>query len=226
MDPASAERKRCCWATKSEAEARYHDEEWGRPTFDSTSLFELLVLEGAQAGLSWSTILAKRAGYRRAFAGFDVDAMRELRVDELLADAGIVRHRGKIEAALRNASVVRGLDVSFADYVWGFVERHNARAGDRTPLICRASPGAIAQSSNALSVVMSADMKRRGFGFVGPTTCYSFMQACGMVNDHEPECWAYADVVARYGGRPSGGDAEPQAAEPARKKGKTVRKRK
>jgi DNA-3-methyladenine glycosylase I len=168
----------------------YHDDEWGVPTHDDHELFELLTLEGAQAGLSWSTILNKREGYRAAFAGFDVTRVArfgERDVERLVGDASIVRHRGKIESTVMNAQ--RILEVqdelgSFDAYVWSFV--------DGAPVVGswkhqRDLPSVTAQSS-----ALSRDLKRRGFRFVGPTTVYAFMQAAGLVDDHVTTCFRWS----------------------------------
>jgi DNA-3-methyladenine glycosylase I len=167
----------------------YHDDEWGVPTHDDAQLFELLTLEGAQAGLSWRTILNKRDGYRRAFAGFDprrVAAYTERDVGRLLDDAGIVRHRGKIESTIGNAQ--RVLEVqddcgSFDALVWSFVEGAPIVGGwTRLGDLPSATPQATA---------LSRELKRRGFRFVGPTTVYAFMQAAGLVDDHVVTCFRY-----------------------------------
>jgi DNA-3-methyladenine glycosylase I len=163
-------------------EAAYHDAEWGRPSRDDTHLFELLNLEGAQAGLSWNTILKKRDGYRQCFDGFD--AKRIVKYDAkkkaaLLKDARIVRHRQKIEAVVGNAAAFLAVQKefgSFAEYCWSFVGGKPLIAGGKN----RPTP-----ESNALS----KDLKKRGFRFVGPTTVYAFMQAVGMVDDHDPRCF-------------------------------------
>jgi DNA-3-methyladenine glycosylase I len=171
---------------------RYHDEVWGVPERDPHALFELLILEGAQAGLSWSTILAKQAGYRRAFAGFDpvaVAAFGDDDVERLMADAGIVRNRAKITAAIGNARAWTSIDDPVA-YLWGFVDGRpvqNAFA-DLSDL-----PG-----STPVSSEMSRELKKRGFRFVGPTVCYAFMQAAGLVNDHLTDCFRRSEV-ARLG---------------------------
>jgi DNA-3-methyladenine glycosylase I len=191
---AEDRRPRCEWGVSSDPlYLAYHDEEWGVPSRDDRHLFELLVLEGAQAGLSWSTILRKREGYRRAFAGFDPRAVAGFDardVERLLGDPGIVRNRLKVESAVDNAR--RVLEVqdeagSFADYVWGFV--------DGQPIV----PGWRAVSDipaeTAESRAMSKDMKRRGFRFVGPTVCYAFMQAVGLVNDHVVDCFRYEELT-------------------------------
>lgn len=185
---------RCGWATGA-PEIRYHDEEWGVPLHDDTRLFEFLVLEGAQAGLSWSTILRKRPAYRVAFAGFDPEAVarygaRDVR--RLLADAGIVRNRAKIEAAVANARAfleARREHGSFDAYVWRFV-------GGR-PLQSAWRSFADVPAETDVSRAMSRDLKSRGFGFVGPTICYAFMQATGMVNDHTVGCFRRAELRAR-----------------------------
>jgi DNA-3-methyladenine glycosylase I len=168
----------------------YHDDEWGVATHDDEALFELLTLEGAQAGLSWRTILDKREGYRAAFAGFDparVAAFDQRDVDRLLADAGIVRHRGKIESTIGNAQ--RILEVqrdcgSFDAYVWSFV--------DGTPVVGTWKRTGDLPSSTSVSTALSRDLKRRGFRFVGPTTVYAFMQAAGLVDDHVASCFRRA----------------------------------
>ncbi len=165
----------------------YHDDEWGTPSHDDRHLFELLTLEGAQAGLSWSTILGKREGYRRAFAEFDpvaVARFTEADVDRLLADPGIVRNRAKIQSAISNAGCVLAVQKeagSFDAYLWAFV------AG--APIVNAWRSLAELPAETAESRALSKDLKRRGFRFVGPTTCYAFMQAVGMVNDHMMECF-------------------------------------
>jgi len=170
----------------------YHDEEWGVPSHDENHLFEMLTLEGAQAGLSWSTILHKREGYRRAFAGFDVDRVARFdarKVERLLTDPGIVRNRLKVAATVANARAirtVRGELGSLDAYLWTFV-------GGR-PIRNRWSSLGEIPSETAESRAMSKDLKRRGFRFVGPTVCYAFMQATGMVNDHETSCFRYRQV--------------------------------
>jgi DNA-3-methyladenine glycosylase I len=182
---------RCPWVPEEIPEyLAYHDEEWGVPSHDDRHLFELLVLEGAQAGLSWLTILRKREGYRRAFAGFDVEAVArfgEHDVERLLGDAGIVRHRGKIEAAVANARAALELD-SLDGFLWSFV-------GDE-PIQNRWRKLGEIPAETAESKAMSKELKRRGFRFVGPTTCYAFMQAAGLVNDHTVDCFRYREVAA------------------------------
>jgi DNA-3-methyladenine glycosylase I len=170
----------------------YHDEEWGVPSHDDRHLFELLTLEGAQAGLSWSTILRKREGYRAAFAGFDPSAVAgftERDVERLLGDPGIVRNRGKVESAITNAR--RVLEVqdergSLDAYLWDFV--------DGVPIRNRWRTLGELPAETPLSRDLSKDLKRRGFRFVGPTTVYAFMQAVGMVSDHTVDCFRFAEL--------------------------------
>ena len=175
---------RCPWAGADPLMIAYHDHEWGRPVHDDRVLFEFLILEGAQAGLSWQTILRKREGYRRLFAGFDPAAIARFgpaQVDALLADASIVRHRGKIEAAVANAQAMRELHRgggSLDALVWRFAPAPRPR---RRTL---AEVPAKTPESDALSKALKA----RGFKFVGSTTCYAFMQACGLVDDHLATC--------------------------------------
>ncbi|MGF6596472.1 DNA-3-methyladenine glycosylase I [Paraburkholderia sp. GAS448] len=176
---------RCNWAT-SEALAQYHDTEWGVPSRNDQHLFEMLVLEGAQAGLSWSTILNKREGYRRAFADFNIDKVAGFtpkQIDALVLDAAIVRHRGKLESAVTNARAVQQIQAehgSLANFVWSFV--------DQTPLQNNWASYKEAPASTEISDALSKALKRYGCKFVGTTICYSFMQAIGMVNDHEQTC--------------------------------------
>jgi DNA-3-methyladenine glycosylase I len=193
-------RRRCAWAVAAPDYVRYHDEEWGRPVTDDRGVYERLVLEGFQSGLSWLTILRKREGFRAAFANFEIEVVAgfgEGDVERLLGDAGIVRHRGKIEAAIQNARAAAALDGSLAELVWSFAParpRPAPRAMDELP--------ALTPESSALS----KELKRRGFGFVGPTTAYAAMQACGVVNDHLAGCWARAQVESALRGLSSPGD--------------------
>jgi DNA-3-methyladenine glycosylase I len=196
-----AARRRCSWA-KGDLDVRYHDREWGVPLRDDGRLFELLILEGAQAGLSWSTILKRREGYRQALDGFDpakiarYDAARRRR---LLADARIIRHRAKIDATVANAHAflaVQREHGSFAAYLWGFVDG----APIQGRVTARQPPPVQTDASRALS----RDLKRRGFRFVGPTICYAFMQAAGLVNDHARECFRRAEVARLARGVRSG----------------------
>jgi DNA-3-methyladenine glycosylase I len=192
--------RRCHWA-RGEPEIAYHDREWGVPLRSDRRLFELLVLEGAQAGLSWSTVLRRRDGYRRAFAGFDptrVARFTPAAVERLLRDPGIIRHRGKIESAVRNARAflaVRREHGTFAAYLWSFV-------GDRPVQSCRRSSRQV-PAETAASRQLSRDLRRRGFTFTGPTICYALMQAAGLVNDHVTSCFRHAEVrrLARDAGR-------------------------
>jgi DNA-3-methyladenine glycosylase I len=189
-------RRRCWWGDSSEDYRRYHDEEWGRPVTDDRGLYERMVLEGFQSGLSWLTILRKRENFRAAFAGFDIDAVArfgEHDVARLLADAGIVRHRGKIEAAIANAVAARAMQgdgESLAELIWSYApsgRRRAPRSLDDLP--------AVTPESTALS----KELKKRGFRFVGPTTAYATMQACGIVNDHLAGCWVRAEVDTARG---------------------------
>jgi DNA-3-methyladenine glycosylase I len=170
----------------------YHDEEWGVPSHDDRHLFEMLVLQGAQAGLSWATILNKRENYRRAFDGFDIHKVArygEADISRLIADAGIVRNRAKIEAAIGNARAtlaVRDEFGSFDAYIWRFVGGTPRRNAFRSL--------AELPASTPESEAMSKDLKKLGFSFAGSTICYAFMQAVGMVNDHEVTCFRYDEV--------------------------------
>ncbi len=185
--------RRCAWVEGGDAlMSEYHDREWGVPSFDDRHLFEMLSLEGAQAGLSWSTILRKRDGYRRAFAGFDPASVARLgraRIRALLRDPGIVRNRAKVESVVSNARAVLALQDEFgslAAYLWRFV--------DGKPLQSRRRGLSSLPAETAESRAMSKDLLRRGFRFVGPVTCYAFMQAVGMVNDHEVRCFRHGEI--------------------------------
>jgi len=185
--------KRCEWSAGSDLEISYHDQEWGNPLHDDQKLFEFILLEGAQAGLSWTTILRKRENYRKAFDGFDaakIARYREARTRKLMEDAGIVRNRLKIASAVGNAKaflkVVKEFG-SFDSYIWGFVE------GTPKQNQWKQMSDIPAQTDEA--VAMSKDLKQRGFNFVGPTICYAFMQATGMVNDHLTSCFRYREVA-------------------------------
>jgi DNA-3-methyladenine glycosylase I len=196
--------ERCWWGAGQDPDyVRYHDQEWGRPVGDDVRLFEKLVLEGFQSGLSWLTILRKRERFRAAFAGFDPERVArfgDADVARLLADAGIVRHRGKIEAAIHNARCCLDLvedEGSLAAYVW----RHEPDRSDPEP-DTRTDWSYPVASVTATSTRLSKDLKRRGWRFVGPTTVYAFMQAMGLVNDHVPGCHArVACETARAGFR-------------------------
>src|SRR6266446_5692384 len=181
--------QRCGWP-KSELSIAYHDREWGAPVHDDRKLFEFLILEGAQAGLSWETILRKRENYRKAFDNFDarkIAAFDKQKVKSLLADSGIVRNRLKINAAIQNAKAFLATQQEFGSfdaYVWRFVNGKPIKRKRGVPVL------AYTLESDALS----RDLIRRGFKFVGATICYSFMQAIGMVNDHDRSCFRYREV--------------------------------
>jgi DNA-3-methyladenine glycosylase I len=178
--------RRCAWVPESDAlYVAYHDQEWGVPSRDPRHLFEMLVLEGAQAGLSWSTILRKREGYRRAFKDFEPHRVARLDPEELLRDAGIVRNRLKVESAISNARAWLGEDDPVG-LLWSFV------GGE--PKINRWRTLAEVPAETDESKAMSKELKRRRFRFVGPTICYAFMQACGLVNDHTTDCFRYAEI--------------------------------
>jgi DNA-3-methyladenine glycosylase I len=182
-------RERCEWSTSNALYIEYHDTEWGVPQRDPTRLFELLVLEGAQAGLSWSTILNKRDGYRRVFAGFDpvaIAAFDDADVERCLADPGIVRNRAKVNAAVGNARAWLELDDPVG-LLWSFVRDQ--------PIQNHWTEVSQVPASTADSEAMSKDLKRRGFRFVGPTICYALMQSCGLVNDHVTSCFRYTEVA-------------------------------
>jgi DNA-3-methyladenine glycosylase I len=186
--------KRCPWA-KTDLYVRYHDTEWGVPVHDDRLLFEFLILEGAQAGLSWETILNKRENYRRAFDQFEpalIARYGPAKRKGLLADAGIVRNRLKIEAAIQNAKIFLAVQDEFGTfdrYLWAFVGNEPKK---NTWKSMKDVPAKTPESD-----AMSKDLKRRGFKFVGSTICYALMQAVGMVNDHLVECFRYADLSAR-----------------------------
>lgn len=174
---------RCSWSANDPEYRRYHDEEWGTPQHDPRALYEKLCLEGFQAGLSWITILRRRPAFREAFHGFDpqrVAAMGEAEVEQLLQDARIIRHRGKIEATISNAKAVLALDVPLEELMWGFAPT----AARRRPREWADIPAVTAEST-----ALSKELRRRGFRFVGPTTMYALMQATGMVDDHLEGCF-------------------------------------
>jgi len=191
MNRASVEKHRCPWA-KSDLDMAYHDTEWGVPVYDDRLLFEFLILEGAQAGLSWATILKKRESYRDAFDQFDpvrVAKYGEKKRTSLLANAGIVRNRLKIDAAIQNAKmflVVQNEFGTFAEYIWGFVSHEPQQNAWKS---VKEVPAKTPESD-----AMSKDLKQRGFKFVGSTICYAFMQATGMVNDHLVGCFRYREL--------------------------------
>lgn len=188
---SSAAQLRCAWPTDDEQYIEYHDCEWGRPTTDSTRLFEKICLEGFQSGLSWITILRKRENFRAAFGRFDpetVAAFDQADIDRLLGDAGIIRHRGKIEATINNARRMVELveaEGSFVDWIWGWAVVEPERTDDR-------EVPALTERSTELS----KELKRRGWTFVGPTTVYAFMQSEGLTNDHDDDCFVHDECEA------------------------------
>lgn len=191
--------QRCGWVTQDPLYIAYHDDEWGVPERKKQKLFEMICLEGQQAGLSWITVLKKRENYRQAFHQFDpqkVAAMTEEDVERLVLDAGIIRHRGKIQAIIGNARALLAMEANgepFSDFIWSFV-------GDQ-PEITRAATLAEIPASTPVSDALSKALKKRGFKFVGSTICYAFMQACGLVNDHIIPCMCHP-----------GGPDDPQVA--------------
>ena len=192
---AAAEPRRCPWGTSgNDAYLRYHDEEWGAPVRDDRVLFEFLVLESAQAGLAWATILNKRAGYARAFAGFDparVARFNRRSVERLVGDASIVRNRLKIESTITNARLFLELQAqqgTFSDYLWSFV--------DGVPVQNRWRRQSQVPATTPLSDAISKDLKRRGFRFVGSTIVYAYLQATGVVNDHIVGCFRHKECAA------------------------------
>jgi len=192
VTPAARSKSRCPWPGTDPLYVAYHDEEWGVPVHDDRRLFEFLVLDAAQAGLSWITILRKRENYRKAFAGFDARKIARYdaaKVRALLADPGIVRNRQKVESAVANARAFLAVQKEFGSfdaYIWGFVGGKTKRNAWRT---LKQLPAKTAESE-----AMSKDLVRRSFRFVGPTICYAFMQAAGMVNDHLVGCFRYKEV--------------------------------
>jgi DNA-3-methyladenine glycosylase I len=194
MGAEAAEKRRCPWCGTDDLYVRYHDEEWGVPVKDEGKLFEFLVLEGAQAGLSWITILRRRENYRAAFAGFDVQKVAGFGEDDvtrLLGDAGIIRNRAKIESAVKTARAFLKVAEeygAFGAYLWGFV--------DGKPIVNCWTEGNQIPATTPLAEKISKDMKKRGFSFFGPTVCYAHMQATGMVNDHLTSCFRYEELAA------------------------------
>ena len=184
--------KRCAWP-KTDLALAYHDQEWGVPLHDDRALFEFLILEGAQAGLSWETVLRKRDNYRAAFDNFEVSKVAKYgsrKVEQLLKDPGIIRNRLKITSAIENAKAF--IDVqqelgSFDEYLWRFVNHHPIRRKRGLPVPARTS----------VSDALSKDLSSRGFKFVGSTICYAFMQAVGLVNDHDPTCFRYKELTGK-----------------------------
>jgi DNA-3-methyladenine glycosylase I len=188
----SKNKTRCEWAGEEKLMREYHDKEWGVPVHDDRELFEFLILEGAQAGLSWATILKRRDGYRKAFAKFDVFKVAQFTdkdISNLIEDTGIIRNKLKINSAINNAK--RFIEVqnefnSFNNYVWSFV--------DHKPIQNNFNVLSDLPASTPLSEKISKDLKKRGFNFVGPTICYAYMQSIGMVNDHVVRCFRYNEI--------------------------------
>jgi len=180
---------RCSWATSDPLYIKYHDEEWGKPVYDDQTLFEFLILEGAQAGLSWITILKRRENYRKAFANFDVKEVANFdiqNVERLMNDAGIIRNKLKVSGAITNAQLFVALQKefgSFSKYIWAFMP-------DGKPIENNIEQMSDVPAQTVISDSISKDMKKRGFKFFGTTICYAFMQATGMVNDHLLNCCA------------------------------------
>jgi len=183
------DRRRCAWAEGDPLMRAYHDEEWGVPQRDSRMLWEMLMLEGFQAGLAWIIVLRKREAFRKAFAGFDpkkVARFSEAKIEHLMADAGIIRARAKIEATIRGAQIFREMEdrgESFGDFCWSFTDGKVVKGDGRSAI-----------ATSPLSEQISKEMKRRGFKFVGPTIVYAWMQAVGIVNDHSSSCFRRAQV--------------------------------
>lgn len=188
--------ERCNWSTKNELMIRYHDEEWGVPLFDDQKLFEFLVLEGFQAGLSWQIVLNKRENFRKAFDNFKVENVAKYtdsKVEELIQDAGIIRNRAKILGCINNAN--RYIEIqkefgSFSSYMWSFV--------NHKPVVNHFQSLSELPAKTELSDSMSADLKKRGFKFVGSTVVYAHLQATGVVNDHITSCFRYKEIVNLY----------------------------
>jgi DNA-3-methyladenine glycosylase I len=181
-------RRRCWWGASSAEYVRYHDEEWGRPVTDGRGIYERLTLEAFQSGLSWLTILRKREAFRAAFADFEIESVARFGardVGRLMSDAGIVRNRAKIDAAIANARAAAELDVPLAELVWSYAPTGRRRAPRTREDLAATTPE---------STALSKELKRRGFRFLGPTTVYATMQACGVVNDHLAGCWVRGEV--------------------------------
>lgn len=187
--------QRCGWVTQDPLYLAYHDQEWGVAQTDKQALFEMLCLEGQQAGLSWITVLKKRENYRRAFNNFDpqrVGVMDEQDLSRLLLDSGLIRHRGKLAAIITNAQAWLAMEAKgedFARFVWSFV--------DHKPVVHRFAHYKEAPTTSDEAIALSKALKQRGFKFVGPTICYSFMQACGLINDHQTSCFCHPDNPLR-----------------------------
>jgi len=184
-----------CWGDKDDLSRDYHDNEWGTPVYDDTTLFEFIILEGAQAGLNWMTILRRREGYRKAFDGFDFNKIAKYDgkdIERLLQDEGIIRNKLKVNSAILNAQVflkIREEFGSFSNYIWGFVDNkpinNNVKSWKEVP------------ATTEISDKISKDLKKRGMKFVGSTIIYAFMQAVGMVNDHLVDCFKHKEIAAK-----------------------------
>jgi DNA-3-methyladenine glycosylase I len=183
--------QRCGWVTQDPLYLAYHDKEWGVPQTDKHILFEMICLEGQQAGLSWITVLKKRENYRRAFHEFDPNAvalMDESDMACLMQNAGLIRHRGKLEAIINNARALLALEATgedFSRFIWSFV--------DNQPILHHFADYKAAPTTSEPAIALSKALKKRGFKFVGPTTCHSFLQACGLINDHQTSCFCHPD---------------------------------
>lgn len=189
-----AEKCRCSWCGDEPLYCDYHDKEWGVPVFDEQQLFELLILEGAQAGLSWITVLRKRDNYRKAFSEFDPEKIARFtpaKIQNLMQNQGVIRNRLKIESVIKNAQAMLAMKKNgeiFSEFLWGFVNHH--------PIQNNLRGWQDAVASTAESDAMSKALKKRGFNFVGSTICYAFMQACGMVNDHFVDCFRHQECAS------------------------------
>lgn len=188
---------RCPWLDNTKPDyVEYHDQEWGVPVYDDQKIFEFLILESAQAGLSWYTILKRRQGYKAAFANFDVHKVAKYNqdnVEALMLNSAIIRHRGKINAVINNAKLfieIQQAFGSFSDYMWGFVNNKT--------IVNKYTELSDYPATSAESDAWSKDLKKRGFKFVGSTICYAHMQACGMVNDHSLTCYKKKQIIAQY----------------------------
>jgi DNA-3-methyladenine glycosylase I len=197
MSNISEHKCRCPWLDTSKPDyVKYHDEEWGVPVYDDQKIFEFLILESAQAGLSWYTILKRRKGYQEAFANFDVLKVAQFnqeKVEELMLNSAIIRNRGKINAAINNAKLFIAIQQeygSFSDYMWGFVNNKT--------IINKYTELSDYPATSIESDAWSKDLKKRGFKFVGSTICYAYMQACGMVNDHSLDCYKRKQIISQY----------------------------
>ncbi|MBN2601815.1 MAG: DNA-3-methyladenine glycosylase I [Candidatus Marinimicrobia bacterium] len=188
-------KQRCAWPTNDQLMIEYHDKEWGVPVHDDRKLFEFMVLDAFQAGLSWSTILKKRENFRNAFDNFQPEIIAgygQEKIDTLLQDAGIIRNKAKVNATVKNAKAFLAVQKEFGtfdQFIWQFVGNH--------PIVNKWKTMAEIPAKSPEAEAMSADLKKRGFGFVGPTICYAFMQAAGMVNDHEVGCFRYNEVNSK-----------------------------